>query len=196
MVMHVRLWNVLRREPDGLRDDAEALYPFTALRDSIMEGRSNLYGAIGELLFAAAYPGYQHAATRDYDFCHPKHGTVDVKTKRTTAVPQRHWNCSIAETSLHQRCDHLFFVRIHENLRDAWLLGGIDTTRMLSEGVFGRKGEPDGDTGFTFKADCWNITVDRLHPPSRAFQCGECGGWERNIDGHTTDRQFCSCPFT
>jgi len=147
-------------------DYADGLYDFGALRNSIMSGRSNRFGAIGESVFAAHYPDWEHSPSRDYDFVHHQFGSVDIKTKRTTTTPRPWWNCSVAATSMHQRCDFYFFVRVSERLDWAWLLGWVTADELRSRGRFGRAGEPDGD-GWLFRADCWNVRVDELHPPTR-----------------------------
>lgn len=175
---------------------AKALYPFDALRNSITEGRSNIYGAIGEIVFGDLYSEWTRDSCPDWDYRHPQHGTVDVKTKRTTATPQPHWYCSVAATSLHQRCRYLYFVRVNEALTDAWLLGWIPADELTERGVFGRKGEDDG-TGWVFKADCWNVRVDALNVPSPVVvededRCTTCNGW---VAGAARWTEWCGCPF-
>lgn len=173
---------------------ARELYPFDALNNSIMEGGSNVFGAVGELVFAAAYPEWEHTQTYDHDFAHPSKGTVDIKTKRTTAVPQPHWNCSVAVTSLHQRCDYLFFVRVNESLTDAWLLGWLPAGTIPQVGVFGRKGEDDG-TGWRYKADCWNVRVDQLNEPGQAHRPDRCPSCHGRVAGSGHWADWCGCPF-
>jgi hypothetical protein len=147
---------------------AKSLYDFGALRDSITQGRSNIYGALGEVLFSADYSldGWRHQPSRDYDFIHPHFGTVDVKTKRTTATPQSFWNCSVAGTSTHQKCDYYFFIRIHESLDRAWMLGWLPRDEFFQRGVYRKKGDLDetSDRGWRYRADCWNVRVDGLRP--------------------------------
>lgn len=147
---------------------AENLYPFGALRDSITRGKSNIYGALGEVVFSKSYSkeGWFHDSAPDHDFRHSTFGTVDVKTKRTTATPRGYWNCSIAATSLHQRCDFYFFIRVHESLTTAWILGWMPRTEFFERGSFRRKGELDETSGHGWKyaADCWNLRVDQLRP--------------------------------
>ncbi len=148
---------------------AKSLYDFGALRDSITEGKSNIYGALGEVLFAADYAlgGWRHKPSRDYDFTHRYYGTADVKTKRTTATPQPFWNCSVAGTSTHQKCDYYFFIRVHESLERAWMLGWLSRDEFFDRGVYRKKGDPDetSDRGWRYQADCWNVRVDQLRPP-------------------------------
>lgn len=148
---------------DEQRHRASTWFGFGALNNSITEGRSNIYGALGEVLFADHYPQWWRCDTRDADFQHDRHGTVDIKTKRTTATPAGHWNCSVAATSLHQSCDLYYFLRVHERKRVGWFLGWITHDDLFERGTFRRQGEPDG-RGWSYRADCWNIRVDRLNP--------------------------------
>ena len=147
---------------DEQRHRASTWFEFGALNNSITEGRSNIYGALGEILFTDHHPEWWRCDTRDADFEHEQHGTVDIKTKRTTATPAGHWNCSVAATSLHQRCDRYYFVRVHENKRVGWLLGWINHDDLFDRGTFHREGDPDGR--WSYRADCWNVRVDRLNP--------------------------------
>ena len=148
---------------------ASTLYPFEALTNSIMEGKSNIYGALGEVVFDDAYPTWKRADTRDHDFV-SGHGTVDIKTKRTTAVPQGNWNCSVADTSLHQRPDFYFFIRVDEMLQNVWFLGWMPRSEFYEKARFYKKGEADPEMrGWKFRADCWNVRVDQL-------RCASHGG--------------------
>lgn len=146
---------------------AKSLYDFDALRDSITQGKSNIYGALGEVLFSNKYPEWAHTPSRNFDFSHSSHGTVDVKTKRTTAEPKPFWNCSVAGTSTHQKCDYYFFIRVNEALDQAWMLGWLRQDDFFQRGVYRKKGDPDetSSRGWRYQADCWNVRVDQLNPP-------------------------------
>jgi hypothetical protein len=152
--------------PEQLKRATE-LYEFGALRDSIMAGQSNLYGAIGEVLFADEHPEWLRAESFNHDFVRQTEElgelTVDVKTKRTTTTPQPDWNCSVAATSRHQQPDYLYFIRVHEDLSVAWLLGWLPLAEFYDVAVFGAKGEPDPSMpSWRYRADCWNVRVSQL----------------------------------
>jgi hypothetical protein len=145
------------------RGAAEGLYTFGALNNSIMQGRSNGYGALGEVLFASRFPDWQKVESYNHDFVGPT-GTVDVKTKKTSVDPLGNYNCSVAATSEHQQPDHYFFVRVHDAMRIGWLLGWLPREEFYRRAFFARKGELEPGTGWPFKADCWNVRVDQLLP--------------------------------
>jgi len=143
---------------------AKELYNFGVLKNSIMKGKSNKYGAIGEILvydhYATSYP-IDFTSTFNYDMI--INGiTVDVKTKRTTVTPKPYYYCSVSNDSTHQQCDMLYFVRVMEDLSKAWLLGCKERLDFYNEATFKRKGETDTN-GWKFKADCYNLEIDKLN---------------------------------
>lgn len=145
---------------------ASELYPFDALENSITKGGSQIYGAMGEVVFGDFYSDrYERKDTYDYDFWNPRNGTtVDVKTKRTTAVPRGNWNCSVAAFNTRQACDYYFFVRVMEDLSTAFLLGYLGKEEFYEMADFRKKGEPDPlKKGWKFTADCYNIPISKLH---------------------------------
>ena len=145
---------------------AQNLYPFGSLKDSIMSGESNVYGAVGEVMFSSHYPNWMKVESRNHDFVSDKGRTVDVKTKRTTAVPRGNWNCSVAATSAHQHPDYYYFIRVSEDLQKVWLLGWLSREEFYAKAVFWEEGQRDPERpDWRFRADCWNIRVDQLRQP-------------------------------
>ena len=149
---------------------AEKLYPFKCLNNSIMEGKSNLYGAIGEVVLADYYRSLgmtvNEESTFDYDII-VENKKIDVKTKLTTVVPKEHYNCSVADFNTDQACDCYFFVRVHENKKFAYLLGLLRKSEFYEKATFNKKGEVDksSDCGWTFRADCYNVPIKNLLSP-------------------------------
>ena len=145
---------------------ASNLYPFDSLNNSITGGESQIYGAVGEVVFGDFYAGrYERKDTHDYDFWNPRNGiTVDIKTKRTTAVPRKDWNCSVAAFNTKQNCDYYFFVRVMEDFSTAFLLGYLGKEEFYNLADFRRKGESDPlKRNWKFTADCYNVPVEKLH---------------------------------
>lgn len=177
---------------------ANELYEFDALKDSITAGRSNIYGALGEILFADLYAQWNKVESYNHDFVGPGGATVDIKTKRTTAVPEPHWNCTVAATSEHQRPNYLFFLRIMESLTDAWVLGWLGRDEFYDRARFGKKGADDPTSrGWTYKADCWNVRVDELRPatPTGTTSCATCDGLEGIAPKFVDYTNWCGCVF-
>ena len=151
-------------------DRARRLYNFTALPGSIMKGKSNLYGAIGEIIILD-----QYAPDDEYigdEICDIKINgqLVDVKSKKTTVEPKPHYFASVADPNRKQdftkylKCDWLCFTRVHENLLDAWILGWMTTEEFFRRSIYYKKGEidPSSDRGWTFRENCWNLAISEL----------------------------------
>lgn len=130
------------------------------LRNSITGGKATLHGLVGEELLAE----FLHAEvkdTRDYDLL--KNGIrLEVKTKRTTVVPQGFHEASIAEFNTRQDCDYYLFTRMFKDFSGAWFLGVMPKYVYLHKARLLRAGTIDGSNGFLVKADCWNLRVDEL----------------------------------
>ena len=107
---------------------AEGLYPFGFLKNSITKGKSNIYGAIGEVIvhdyLASTNRSVKFDNTAHYDLI-VNGNKADVKTKRTTVPPIQNFNCSIAAYNTTQKCDVYIFARVHENKKKAWICGWI-----------------------------------------------------------------------
>jgi hypothetical protein len=145
---------------------ARGLYDFGVLKGSITEGRSNLYGALGEVItfdyLASTGRNVIMKSTADYDMT-INGNKVDIKTKKTTVTPLPNFNCSIAAYNTTQKCDHYLFVRVHENLHDAWLLGYIHKNEFFNRAKFFRKNQKDPNKPtWKFRADCYNIEISKL----------------------------------
>lgn len=146
---------------------AKKLYEFSALKGSIMSGTSNIYGAIGEVIVYDALlkkwgeASVSHDQDRDYDILVNGY-RLEVKTKRTTVEPKPFFNCSVSTHNPNQKCDYYMFVRITEDLSKAYVLGAIERSRFFLLANFKKKGEPDGDSGWEIKDDCYNLTIDKL----------------------------------
>lgn len=152
------------------RREAESYYDFHNLPDSVSNGRHRIYGAIGELVFSRVHPDHERVSGYEWDFVGP-HGTVEVKTKRTSYPPLPDWNCSVLETSIrHQRPDWWYFVRVEDSLQQAWLLGAISYEDFEAQARFYAQGDLDpNSSGSTVQrgahriiADLWTVPVSAL----------------------------------
>ena len=145
------------------RERAKELYDFDDLKDSITSGKSNIFGALGEIIIADYYTNMgleiDFNSTYDYDLIMQGY-KIDVKTKKTTVEPQDHFFCSIPDCNTTQNCDFYYFVRITEDLETAYILGFKSKDAFFKEAIFNKKGEVDD--GFTFKADCYNLKISQL----------------------------------
>ena len=132
------------------------------LQGSITGGSSNVVGAIGEVIVADSIKAKE---TNTYDYDLTKKGLrIDVKTKRCNTRPMPNYDCSVALHGTKQDCDAYVFVRILTDLTKAWILGGISKQSFYKEATLYRKGDIDSNNGFVFKADCYNLSIDKLSP--------------------------------
>jgi len=147
---------------DYMRRAREKASTVGILQGSITGGTSNVVGAIGEIIVADSIEAKQ-INTYDYDLI--KDGVrIDVKTKRCNTKPLPNYDCSVPLHGTKQDCDAYVFVRILTDLSKAWILGGISKQSFYKEATLYRKGDVDSDNGFMFKADCYNLKIDKLSP--------------------------------
>ena len=132
-----------------------------ALRNSIREGKGNVYGFLGELLFIDLTGAY-HNNTYDWDVELADGSTVDVKTKCVTSEPKAHYDCSVAAIGTQQNCDYYAFVRVHKDMTVGWYLGAMTKQEFLTSARFLQAGVPDGDNGWSPTIDCYNVTISDL----------------------------------
>lgn len=172
---------------DKQRQEAFSLYPFSNLNNSIMEGRSNIYGALGEVVIRDCFGG-RIVGDFDYDLIIDSL-RVDVKTKKTTVRPRPEYNCSVVH--LNQDCDYYLFVRILSDLTKAYLLGYLSRDEMRQKATFNRKGEIETHI-FNFRADCYNVRVDKLNEFNHKKICRDSVDYylRRLNPTHTHDNFF------
>ncbi len=131
-----------------------------SIRNSITQGEGNAAGFLGEIVVADSL-GIERLPTKDYDMALDDGRTVDVKTKRTTVVPKEYYDCSIASTSTHQKCDYYVFTRCAKD-GTLYILGDCGREDYFNRARFLKKGEQDGDNGYIVRADCYNLPISEL----------------------------------
>ncbi len=137
------------------------------LRNSITNGRSNVYGMLGEAVVRRYLGNAASEAddTRDYDIQLTSGMTLEVKTKKTRVVPRPHFESSVCLHNARQRCDAYVFVRVHVDYatdRRAWLLGYLPRPVFFRISRVLRKGDFDPRNRYTVKATCRNVTSTQL----------------------------------
>ena len=131
------------------------------LNNSIESGRGSLAGFLGEIGAQKIYGGaIQH--TYQYDLVLPDGTRADVKTKRTSVAPRDYYDCSVAGFNPDQRCDIYIFTRVSYNSDRCWVLGHYDKKKYIRDARFLKQGQTDGDNGFTVRADCYNLPINKL----------------------------------
>ena len=143
-------------------DKASTLYEFNNLNGSITEGKSQIFGAIGEMLiFNHFNDECIFESTYDYDMI-VKGYKVDVKTKKVNTYPQDFHYASVSSFNTNQKCDYYFFCRVLSDMSLGYMCGYILKTEFYDKAVFKKKGDKDWN-GWEFKDDCYNLRLDELH---------------------------------
>ncbi len=146
-------------------EKAKNLYDFGALKGSIMRGKSNIFGALGEVVFYDYFKNENISFVSTFDYDMIINGRkVDVKTKRTSVRPKMSFLCTVASYNTRQKCDFYFFCMVKTDFSKAYLLGYISKKEFFKKATFNKKGELDekGNNNFHFKADCYNIDIKDL----------------------------------
>lgn len=144
---------------DAARKKAQEL---GKLNNSILKGKGNLAGFLGEQIALAFLKG-EWQNTYEYDIVLPSGEKVDVKTKQTSVTPQPDYECSVANRNTTQKCDSYAFVRVKNDFTVGWYLGKINKDDFWKKSVFLKKGEIDGSNNYRVRADCYNIKINELN---------------------------------
>jgi len=158
--------------PDMLSRAKQKAKEMGRLRNSITKGEGNVAGFLGEEMVLKTFNNFKRENTYDSDI-HFYHIKFEVKTKRCTSVPLSHYECSIANSNPNQKSEYYIFCRVLENYKKGWILGYIGQGDYIKKAIFRRKGEPDGDTGWKFKADCYNLPISNLKDPAKLYKVND-----------------------
>ena len=155
---------------------AEKLYDFKNLKNSITEGKSNIYGAMGEIIVFDYFCDkckILHESTFDYDMIIDDI-KVDVKSKKVTSYPKENYVCSVAAANISQLCDYYLFTRIMKDFSKGFILGYLKKDEFYKIAFFGKKGELDETDQYrkwTFSADCYNVKISELKKIAGELKC-------------------------
>lgn len=143
---------------------AKEMYQFNALKNSVTEGKSNIYGAIGEVMVYDHFKDkfdVEFENTFDYDLI-INGNTIEIKTKKTSNIAiSEEYNVNIFATSKHQMCDYYFFTIVTDDFKLCYLLGYLKKIDFYKIATFANKGDSDGPY-FKFTADCYNVKIKDL----------------------------------
>lgn len=141
---------------------AKKAYDFTCLKNSITIGKSNIYGAIGEIMVNDIFKTSIIENTFDYDII-IEGIKIDVKTKKLSewVKPNLDFHVTIPAFNIRQKCDYYFFGYSSSELKTFYLLGYIEKDIFLKESIFKKKGEKDIH-GFVLRCDCYTMQVKDL----------------------------------
>lgn len=142
-----------------------------ALQTSYMKGDGNIAGFVGEFVimeFAREFYPYEVRLddTYDYDLMWGR-WRVDVKTKRSQMEPLPHYEASIPATNVSHACDMYVFVRVLNDMSQAFICGWETRDRCFSQENFKPKGAYDESNQWTNRADAYSIKYGDL----RQWRC-------------------------
>lgn len=141
------------------RADNEPLY-----KNSITKNEGRLAGFLGEEIFLSLYGG-DIEDTYDFDILTNNGVKVDVKTKRTTAVPQPHYEASVRTKQKWQECDYYAFVRVDKtDYKRGWFLGVYPKAAFFEDAVYQQEGHFNPSNNFRSSAACYSIEHSKLMP--------------------------------
>ena len=146
------------------------------LRRSMRGAAGNEVGAMGELV-AMRYLDAQDVLYLDegkvnHDL-RTRHGTMDVKTKERTVVPQLHYDCTVPDyVGDAQKPDWYLFVSLLSDksrgcgrFKRGWVLGTIRREVFYESATEWKPGATDVSNGWEPTIRCWNVPVSALRSP-------------------------------
>ena len=158
---------------EHLLSESEYYYNYhqTNNKHSILKGKGNLAGYIGEQVFHAVFLDAVFANTYDYDFTW-KGMKVDIKTKNRTVDGNLNHSASIAAYSPEkQDCDSYIFISLNKNNHKAWIMGGIRKHDFISKATLFKQGDNDPDfPAFTFPVNTYNLKYSELNQLGKYYR--------------------------
>ena len=151
-----------------------------SIRNSILKGRGNLAGYLGEEALAPHIGAEIVSNNRgldkyNHDLLMKDGNRVEVKTKRRTVKPRSNYDVSVAHTSTHQKPDVYAFISLeferssnthpksYYGLKNVWLCGFMSAEEYMEKAVIWKKGKVDKTNNFKTHVDMYNLSIDQLH---------------------------------
>ena len=123
-------------------------------------------GMLGEIAvdkFLGEAVSHCGEASKQYDLITKSGISIEVKTKKSRSIPKPDYSASVETKKSHMFENDLFvFLRCHDSCVKLWLLGWIKTDSFRRRSNFKKAGEPDGDSGFTYRVDGYHIPISKL----------------------------------
>ena len=141
---------------------AKVLYNFCNLNNSITNGESNIYGALGEIIVHDYFKDKyvcEFNSTFDYDMI-INNKKVDVKTRKAKGIPRG--KCGFPAFNPNQKCDYYFFANVSYDFKTGYIMGYVSKDDFFKLAVLKKKGDLDDDGKFIFKSDSYVIYYNQL----------------------------------
>lgn len=145
--------------------EATDLYNFKCLKNSITNGESQIYGALGEVIamFYLRSKGKSVKYQGDYNYDIISNGVkIDVKTIRTDKEPTDDFNANISAFNSTQQTDFYLWCAVSVDMSYGYLIGYLEKDEFYKIAELKKKGEIDWGK-WTFKSDTYTTKVKNLH---------------------------------
>ena len=143
---------------------AKRLYDFKKLCNSITEGQSQIYGALGEVMvmnfFKLYYENVEYVGSYDFDI-KINGKKIDVKTIKTDKEPSKDFNANISAFNITQKTDFYLWCSVAENMKYGYIIGYLEKDEFYKIAQIKKKGEIDWGN-WMFKSDTYTTQIKNI----------------------------------
>lgn len=144
--------------------EAKKLYTFKALNNSITEGESQIYGALGEVIaiefLQSLNKNVQYVGCYDYDL-EINGKKIDVKTIKTDKEPTNDFNANISAYNTRQQTDFYLWCSVSESMQYGYIIGYLEKDEFYRIAELKKKGEIDFGS-WVFKSDTYTTKIKNV----------------------------------
>ena len=144
--------------------EAKRLYSFKKLNNSITEGGSQIYGALGEVMVMNFLQLYsekvKHVGSFDFDI-EINGKKIDVKTFKTDKEPTKDFNVNISAYNITQQTDFYLWCSVSESMKYGYIIGYLEKDEFYKIAQLKRKGEIDRGN-WVFKSDTYTTKIKNV----------------------------------
>lgn len=144
--------------------EAQKLYNFKALNNSITEGESQIYGALGEVMvmdfLRSLNKPVQYIGSYDYDL-EINGKKIDVKTIKTDKEPTNDFNANISAFNTRQQTDFYLWCSVAESMNYGYIIGYLEKDEFYRVAELKKKGQIDFGS-WVFKSDTYTTKVKNI----------------------------------
>ena len=143
---------------------AQKLYNFKALNNSITEGESQIYGALGEVMvmdfLRSLNKPVKYIGSYDYDL-EINGKKIDVKTIKTDKEPTNDFNANISAFNTRQQTDFYLWCSVAESMKYGYIIGYLEKDEFYRIAELKKKGQIDWGK-WVFKSDTYTTKVKNI----------------------------------
>lgn len=144
--------------------EAQKLYNFKALNNSITEGESQIYGALGEVMvmdfLRSLNKPVNYIGSYDYDL-EINGKKIDVKTIKTDKEPTNDFNANISAFNTRQQTDFYLWCSVAESMKYGYIIGYLEKDEFYRVAELKKKGQIDWGK-WVFKSDTYTTKVKNI----------------------------------